>query len=114
MKKVYFLAMMPFMFGCNSVNFEKVYSSCGSPEGVSIVDDGKTMIIDGKGEEDSYGASTESLFCIIKGVKTPDYIVNGIETTRALDGKQMQEFNNITVSYSYHPNTGMNLSFHKK
>jgi hypothetical protein len=94
--------------------FQKAYSSCGSPSGVSVSDEGKTISVDTMGEEEYSGASYGDLVCIISAVGTPTYINDGIMSVRAMDGRQTQEFDEIIVSYSYHPDHGMDIVFHKK
>lgn len=94
--------------------FQKAYSSCGSPSGVSVSDEGKTISVDTIGEEEYSGASYGDLVCIIDAVGTPSYINDGIMSVRAMDGRQTQEFDEIIVSYSYHPDHGMDIVFHKK
>ena len=93
--------------------FQKAYSSCGSPTGVSVSDEGKTISVDTMGEEEYSGASYGDLVCIINAVGTPTYIYDGIMSVRAMDGRQTQEFDDFTVSYSYHPDHGMDIVFHK-
>jgi hypothetical protein len=94
--------------------FQKAYETCGSPSGVTVADEGKTISIDGMGKEDYSGASYGDLICVIEAIETPDYIYSNIMATRALDGRQIQEFDGIEVSYSFHPNSGANIVFHKK
>lgn len=94
--------------------FQKAYDSCGTPSGVSVSDEGTTISVDTMGEEDYSGATYGDLVCIIGAVGTPSYINDGIMSVRAMDGRQTQEFDGIVVSYSYHPNSGMDIVFHKK
>lgn len=94
--------------------FQKAYDSCGTPSGVSVSDNGTTISVDTAGEEDYSGASYGDLVCVINAVKTPSYINDGIMSVRAMDGRQTQEFDGIVVSYSYHPDHGMDIVYHKK
>ena len=94
--------------------FTKAYDTCAEPVGVSLSDEGKTISVDGAGNDDWTGATYGSVVCIIREVGTPDYINTNIMSTRALDGRQTAEFDGIVVSYSYHPDSGLNLVFHKK
>lgn len=102
--------------GCVSSfdTFQKAYDSCGTPSGVSVSDNGTTISVDTMGEEDYSGATYGDLVCIIGAVGTPTYVNDGIMSVRAMDGRQTQEFDGIVVSYSYHPNSGMDIVFHKK
>jgi hypothetical protein len=94
--------------------FQEAYELCGSPEGVTVADGGRTISIDGMGEEDYSGTSYGALVCVVTKAGTPDYIYSNIMATRALDGRQTQEFDGIEVSYSFHPDSGANIVFHKK
>jgi hypothetical protein len=94
--------------------FQKAYESCGTPSGVSVSDNGTTISVDTMGQEEYSGASYESLVCVINAVGTPSYVNDNIMNVRAIDGRQSDEFNGIVVSYSYHPDNGMDIVFHKK
>lgn len=94
--------------------FQKAYDTCGATSGVSVSDNGTTISVDTMGEEDYAGATYDDLVCVIDAVGTPSYITNSIMSVRALDGRQTQEFDGIEVSYSYHPDNGMDIVFHKK
>ena len=99
---------------CGSfTKFSDAYALCGSPEGVSVEDGGSTLVIDMAGEDDYYGAGYDSVFCMIHGVSTPSYIVSQMEQTTALAGTQNAEFDGISVSWSYHPNNGLDVVYHK-
>jgi hypothetical protein len=121
MKKLFAIAgattLLVTLTGCawQFDKFEKANEACGyPPSGVTVSDEGRTISIDGMGEEDYSGASYGDLICIIEAIETPDYIYNNIMATRALDGRQTQEFDGIEVSYSFHPDSGANIVFHKK
>ena len=94
--------------------FQKAYESCGTPAGVSVSDEGKTIAVDTMGDEEYSGASYGDLVCIINAVGTPSYVNSNIMSVRALDGRQSDEFDGIEVSYSFHPDNGMDIVFHKK
>lgn len=101
--------------GCAGFDtFQKAYETCGSPSGITVSDAGKTLSVNTKGEEDYSGATYSDMVCIINAVDTPSYILSNMETTNSLMGRQSDEFNDIEVTWSYHPNNGMNIVFHKK
>lgn len=102
--------------GCSSSysGFRDAVDSCAASDGVLVSDNGSTLSVDMMGETDYSGANYMDVMCIISAVKTPDYIVSAIESTRALDGRQHDEFDGIEVSWSYHPDTGLDLLYHKK
>jgi hypothetical protein len=94
--------------------FQKAYESCGTPSGVSVSDNGTTISIDTIGETDYSGASFSDAVCIINALKTPTYIMDNMDTTNSLMGRQTDSFNGIDVSWSYHPDNGLQVVYHKK
>lgn len=94
--------------------FQKAYDKCGSPEGITISDEGKTIVINGLGDEEYYGAELYDVICIVNAVQTPDYIIGNMETTNSMMGRQTDTFgDNIDVSWSYHPDNGLDIVYHK-
>lgn len=47
--------------------------------------------------------------CILAQVKTPDYVIAQMDRTRALDGTQHGSWGNISASWSYHPDSGLDV-----
>lgn len=93
--------------------FQEAYDTCGSPSGITVSDQGKTIVIDGQGEEDYYGASIGDIACVINAVNTPSYVISNMETTNSLMGRQSATFDKIEVSWSYHPDNGLDIVYHK-
>lgn len=77
--------------------------------GVEITDGGSTMLFDGRGTEDFFGAPFEALACIQEKLKMPAAVVAHIGATRALDGRQQDSWDGFTASWSYHPDNGTDL-----
>jgi hypothetical protein len=101
--------------GCSSNSgFQDAVDTCAPNNGVLVSDGGNTLTVDMMGEEDYTGANYMDVMCLIDAVKTPDYIISSIEATRALDGRQRDEFNGVEVSWSYHPDSGLDIVYHKK
>lgn len=101
--------------GCAGFNtFQKAYDTCGAPAGITVSDGGKSLIIDGKGEEDYSGAEIYNTVCVLTEVKVPSYIISNMETTNSLMGRQSDEFDGIAISWSYHPNNGLDIVINKK
>lgn len=93
--------------------FQKAVKSCGTTSGVSVLDNGTTLLVDTQGDTDYTGATYSDAMCLMSAVNTPSYIVDNIVTTNSLMGRQNATFNGIDVSWSYHPDNGLNLSYHK-
>lgn len=75
-----------------------------------LADEGKTLIIDTKGEEDGDGDSMLDLACLLIALETPDSVVSHLDTTRALDGMQTNEWDDLHARWTYHPDRGLNLT----
>jgi hypothetical protein len=93
--------------------FQKAIQSCGASSGVSVSDNGTTLSIDTMGTDDYTGASLSDAECIISAVNTPSYIVDNIYNTNAISGRQHDEWNGISVTYSYSDSNGLALTYHK-
>ena len=93
--------------------FQKAYDTCLTPTGITVSDGGKTLIINGMGE-DSYGATIYDTSCVLNAIGTPSYILSSMETTNSLMGRQSDTFDDINVSWSYHPDNGLDVVVNKK
>jgi hypothetical protein len=91
---------------------EKAYSQYEdlgiTSSSIKLVDDGRTIIVDGEGAEQS-GAPMEAIASLVTALEMPTSIVTKIENTRALDGTQSDSWDGIEVSWSYHPDTGIDM-----
>ncbi|CAB4137801.1 hypothetical protein UFOVP325_99 [uncultured Caudovirales phage] len=94
--------------------FQKAYDTCGAPAGITVSDGGKSLIIDGMGEEDYSGANIYDTACVVGAIGTPSYIISNMETTNSLMGRQSDEFDGIAISWSYHPDNGLDVVVNKK
>ena len=76
-------------------------------------DGGRTLILDGEGEE-SAGLNIEDLACALNYMDVPSFVVSTMEKTRALDGIQREEYGNFKISWSYHPDNGLDVVITEK
>lgn len=82
---------------------------------VSVEDGGTTLIVNTLAEdEDILGLSSLALNCVYEELDVPTYISENIGQTRALDGRQNAEWDDFSVSWSYHPDDGANVIFVQK
>lgn len=94
--------------------FQKAYDTCGAPEGITVSDEGKTITINGIGEDEYYGANITDIACVLYNIEIPDYIISNMDTTNSLMGRQTATFGDkIDVSWSYHPDNGLDVVVHK-
>jgi hypothetical protein len=73
-----------------------------------------TLVLDGIGVDDTGGyddpqAEIDAAFCILDAVGAPTDVAARMQDTRALDGMQDAEWGAYKVSWTYHPDVGMNL-----
>lgn len=94
-----------------STMFTAVREACGLPAS-AVGDGGTTLVLDGRGEDDSSTSDAleiEDLACALNAINTPDHIITLMDQTRALDGRQAQEHDGYTYSWTYHPDSGMDI-----
>lgn len=113
------LAGVLLLAGCSSpfTAFSEAIVTCGNPAGVTLADEGSTITVDMMGEDEFSGAGFYDVECIVEAVGTPAYIKDSIWATNALAGRQSETFeaedgNTISVSWSYHPDNGLDAVFH--
>jgi hypothetical protein len=104
--------------GCAAgpTTLEKISEECGLSAGVRVGDEGKTLSIDMMGEDEYDGATIDDVICVVNSplLKMPEFVINSIETTRALDGKQNGDWDGFEAEWSYHPDNGLDLMIHQK
>jgi hypothetical protein len=72
-----------------------------------ISDEGHSLTIESKGEDDISGLDYEALFCIMDELGAPKAVTSHMEQTTSMDGRQTETWDDITISFSYHPDRGM-------
>lgn len=88
--------------------FASAVKTCGASRSDAVVNDhGESMTIDTQGEEDYRGISTDELFCIVQALGAPRAVVSHMEQTTSMDGRQEESWDGVTMSFSYHPDRGM-------
>lgn len=93
--------------------FQDAEASCAASSGVSVLDDGTTLTVDMMGEDELSGATYDDVSCIVDEVGTPSYVKDEMWATRAIDGRQSEVFEDVTVKWSYSPGSGMQITYHK-
>lgn len=111
-----FAAGVALLMACNAEDttgadlLERAAKECGpdTPD-LRIADDGRTLLVDHKGEEDTYGVTLDQLACVIWLLEPPSAVTGRMDSTRALDGMQEASWAEYAMSWSYHPNTGLDV-----
>ncbi|MEH0934255.1 hypothetical protein [Micromonospora psammae] len=83
---------------------------CGSAAtiGAQLGDADKTLTLRGEGNE-SGGLSYPTLECYWSALDMPDSVKAEVGATRALDGRQSGDWADIQASWSYHPDSGLQM-----
>lgn len=92
---------------------ETALTSCHlSPgsDGIELGDKKTSLVLDTEGEEDASGLQAANASCVLKATKITDADMNLVESTRALDGRQQASWNGYDATWSYHPDTGLNMT----
>lgn len=92
--------------------FRDVYSDYT----ITVADDSSYLMIDTNPldyKSDTTLASTglDHIETINKVLGLPDWLYEEMLSTRALDGRQKETFDNVTVTWSYHPDHGMEVIY---
>ncbi|WP_033338880.1 hypothetical protein [Catenuloplanes japonicus] len=72
--------------------------------GVTVADGNKTLIVD-------TGAAYDQtiLSCVLDELKAPESVRSQIAQTRALDGRQQATWGDFSASWTYHPDSGLDM-----
>jgi hypothetical protein len=92
--------------------FAQALDDCGLRAGgdAQLMDDGNSLLLDMAGEE-SGGLETASMACVLVALDVPDATISRMDSTRALDGRQSDQFGDISVEWTYHPDDGLDVLF---
>lgn len=103
-------------------NFKAYADLKGDGLVLSAAEDGKSITIDSnpwgaaKGSQ-AYKLDNDFALLMIKELNSelglPDWLYTEMMGTRALDGRQKEVFDYVTVSWSYHPDSGINILYRK-
>ena len=75
---------------------------------ITVGDEGRSISMQSEGEE-AAGANFEDLACVLLELDTPDSVINRIDSTRALDGRQTGTWEDFSASWGYHPDNGLDI-----
>ncbi|MGP9649341.1 hypothetical protein ACT3TP_02500 [Glutamicibacter sp. AOP38-B1-38] len=87
-----------------------------SAEGFLVLDDGEALQLDSKGS-DIWDSGTEDfaqIACVLAGLEVPGSVISKIDSTRALDGRQDDSWDGVAISWSYHPDSGVDILLEKE
>lgn len=91
---------------------ESAYDACSSEilaastGAVELADGGDSILIDTANEDEDITA----VVCIFMGLETSDALIAQMDSTTAMMGRQEAESNGYTYEWSYHPDSGINMT----
>ena len=90
-------------------------SGDGADEFARMGYDGKSVIIDTIPDDDGYFKYEDEAYSAIISINSyigiPSSVLEKMSNTRALDGMQSQRCGYYTVTWSYHPDSGMEVFY---
>ena len=100
----------------SKTDFFTIYDKYCSSTWADVADDGSYLSIDTSPYDTGYfyDDAFKAIENVNKELGLPDSVIKNMESTRALDGRQTYTSGNITVSWSFHPNNGLEVLFESK
>ena len=99
------------------INFSDKYSYHSDKDWFEVSDDNSYMKID-TNPHDLKGKTEYSAMFAVKSINEelgfPESLYEKMEETRALDGKQSEENKKIKVTWTYHPDEGLEVMYENK
>ena len=104
--------------GNSGVNFKKLYDEYCVSTWADVGSDGSYLRIDTNPYDlDDDGLAYPSAYRAIEEVNMalnlPDSLINEMGETTSADGKQSETFDNIIVTWRYHPDKGLEVTYKK-
>lgn len=86
---------------------------CGALDapGVTFAEDGQSLNFDNKGKDDLFGGDFSDLQCIIERLGAPSTVMARMLQTTSIMGVQDAEWDGISISWTYHPDRGLDANF---
>jgi len=78
-----------------------------STYGIDLADEGRSITFDMKGEDESAGADIADIACLFSELDMPSAVSSHMDQTTSMDGRQTETWGDLTVSWSYHPDRGL-------
>lgn len=99
----------------NKIDLAKIYEKYCSSEWAYLSSDGSSLTIDTNPSNASYNKvakeATYGFVNVNNALGLPDSVLEKMKHTRALDGIQTETFEGLEVSWSYHPENGMEIIY---
>ena len=96
-------------------DFSEIFSKCECESSFATIgSDGSYLFIDTNPNDSEDYTDYSALYAIIlvnEELGLPDSVFNDMTTTRAIDGTQKRTFDEVTVSWSFHPDRGLEVTY---
>ena len=95
-------------------DFKSIYNACCSSTYATVGADGSYLSIDTNPYDiDDYtvSGSIQAIVFVNTALGLPDYVLDDMSSTTALMGRQTATFDDVTVSWSYHPDKGLEVIY---
>ena len=92
--------------------FERAMEFCEvgeDPADVRIDSGGRELRINNRGDQDGSGIPIESVWCLLGELDAPRDVVDAMVATSARDGAQDDEWGGYEVTWTYHPDNGLDV-----
>jgi len=98
--------------GLNQKKIDQAVETCAmDTEGFTVLNEGSAISLNTKGKDYS-DTGTSNLFayyCMLNELGVPETTQEKMDHTRALDGTQSDSWDSLKASWSYHPDSGVNV-----
>ncbi len=95
-------------------DFNKIYEDLGSPYCCTVAKDGSYLSVDTNwlDRDDYFDSTAYSILCqVVEKLGLPESLTEEMNHTRAIDGRLSEKYTYVTVSWSYHPDKGLEATF---
>lgn len=95
-------------------DFKAIYNTYCSSTYATVGSDGSYLSIDTNPYDlDDYtvSGSIQAIIDVNSALGLPDYVLDDMGSTTALMGRQTATFDDVTVSWSYHPDKGLEVTY---
>ena len=96
-------------------DFQKIFDECGLDTSyATVASDGSYLSVDtNPKDKDDYTdyAAYLSLYLINDMLGLPDSLMEDMGHTSSIDGKQTETFEDVTVTWKYHPDRGLEVTY---
>ena len=97
----------------NALDFCKL--TFDNQKGVDLSSDNQTLYLDGLGQDEFKGSTpvvtAKEIYCVLGALEAPEAIVKRIDKTNFQMGLVEDDFNGIYLSWTYHPDNGLDVYF---